>query len=283
MPRIKFRGSAFEINHTFVDLFSTANDRSPFTTQYFMILSLLQGHGTCFVEGRRYALAPGDVVVLRSNELRHFQFDPNERHERLTIYLSSSALSPLWHLNLPLLQIFIARPAGRNNKLQFGSNTRSTVSSILQDIIRRLSPAASDPPALQEAELHLLLLRLLLHLNHNESPSSPNDNIDPIIGSVCQYIHKNLEKKLTYQHIQQNCHVSRYQLGEVFRSSTGMTLTEYITQKRLIQASELILRGESFSSAARRAGFPNYSYFYKTFCKHRGTSPKQYFNTQEHT
>ena len=68
-----------------------------------------------------------------------------------------------------------------------------------------------------------------------------------------------------------------------FRSSTGMTLTEYITQKRLIQASELILRGESFSSAARRAGFPNYSYFYKTFCKHRGTSPKQYFNTQEHT
>ena len=52
-------------------------------------------------------------------------------------------------------------------------------------------------------------------------------------------------------------------------------------QKRLLRASELILQGESYGNAARLAGFPNYSYFYKTFVKYRGVAPNQYFNIQK--
>ena len=59
--------------------------------------------------------------------------------------------------------------------------------------------------------------------------------------------------------------------------NTGMTLTEYILQKRLIKVAELVRNGAGIERAAGDAGFHNYSHFYKEFVKHKGTSPRKYF------
>lgn len=192
--------------------------------------------------------------------------------------MAPSLLSPLWSYDLSLLQIFTERPAGIGNRITPAEPERRVFFSVLEEVKGILAEQRTDQ--VREATLHLLMLRLLLCLHRGEAPAA-GDSIDPVTGQICQYIHDHLAEKLSYRHLQERCYVSRYQLGAAFRRSTGLTLTEYIVQKRLLRASELILQGQSYGNAARLAGFPNYSYFYKTFVKYRGVAPNQYFNTQK--
>ena len=87
--------------------------------------------------------------------------------------------------------------------------------------------------------------------------------------------------KLTYEHLQDKFLVSRYQLTEIFRRSTGMTLTEYILQKRLMKVISLVRDGTGIERAAFQAGFRNYSHFYKEFVKHKNISPQKYFGRRK--
>lgn len=277
MARISFRGNLFKINHTCTDDAPLTRSQN-YTNEYLTVSVLLQGRGTCFVEGSRYTMEPGDILVLRANELRHFQFEHRGTHERISFHMSPSLLSPMWNYDLSLLQIFTERPAGIGNRITPADPERMVFFAVLNEIKEILAQDRTDQ--VREAELHLLILRLLLCLHQGKAPAA-GDSLDPITKQICRYIHDHLADKLSYRHLQEHCYVSRYQLGAAFRRSTGLTLTEYIVQKRLLRASELILQGESYGSAARLAGFPNYSYFYKTFVKYRGVAPNQYFNTQK--
>ena len=80
-----------------------------------------------------------------------------------------------------------------------------------------------------------------------------------------------------FGYLQNRFFVSRYQLTEVFRRSTGMTLTGYIIYKRLMFVKSLVRSGEGIENAAYKAGFNTYSHFYKEFKKRYATSPKKYF------
>jgi len=276
MSRISFRGKLFKINYNCTRELPVTRTQN-YTNEYFTVTVLLRGRGACFVEHSRYPLEAGDITVLRANELRHFQYEQGDPHERISFYMSSSLVSPLWSYDLPLLAVFTERPAGIGNRITLEGPAREVFFSTLAEIRERISVPAGP---VTEAELHLLLLRLLLCLHRGEPPAG-GGSIDPVTGQICQYIQNHLAEKLSYKRLQEACYVSRYQLGAAFRRSTGLTLTEYIVQKRLLRASELILQGESYGSAARLAGFPNYSYFYKTFVKYRGVAPNQYFNTQK--
>lgn len=100
---------------------------------------------------------------------------------------------------------------------------------------------------------------------------------------ICRYIHENLTENFSYQYLQDKFSVSRYQLTEIFQRNTGMTLTEYIIVKRLIKAGSFVRNGSGIEEAAFRAGFRNYSHFYKEFVKYNHTSPRKYFSGKKNT
>ena len=61
-----------------------------------------------------------------------------------------------------------------------------------------------------------------------------------------------------------------------FKACTGYTLHNYINNKRLIKANELIRNGISMSEAAQQCGFNDYSSFVRAFKRQFGLSPKNY-------
>lgn len=280
MPRTVFQGDCFKVSHTFEPDGQHNTRIEEYYGDYFTITALLHGHGKCFVEGSCYTLSPGDVIILRANELRRFSFDHGGLHERMTVYISPSVLSPVWRAGIPLLDIFKNRPPGTGNKFELINDNGISVLSVLDEIKSWISAYSDQTDEIGRIEVQLSIIRLLvcLHRSGNLIADDKRYDSDPVIRNVCLYIHKNLSEKLTYEHLQENCHVSRYQLGEIFRHNTGMTVTEYIIQKRLIRVSELVLEGASLENAALSAGFNSYSHFYKMFIRYKGISPKQYFD-----
>ena len=68
-------------------------------------------------------------------------------------------------------------------------------------------------------------------------------------------------------------------LSRAFRREMNMTVTEYITTKRIDQAFMLIMTGKytRVSDVARMVGYSDSLYFSKTFKKVRGVPPSKYF------
>lgn len=281
MPQKVFQGCSFKVTYTQEAEGPHLTREDDHYEEHFIITALFRGEGICFVEGNSYSLAPSELVLVRSDELRCCRFSPQGPHERLSLYFSPAILSPFWEYDLSLLEVFRNHPPGIGNKANLREGKRKAVWDVLEDIRNSMREIPEVSDNLQQVEMHLLLLRLLLRLyqaKEQDSKSWGGYNNDSIIRNICQYIRENLNARLTYRHLQEHCHVSRYQLGEVFRRSTGMTLTEYVLQKRLIRVSELVRSGAGIEQAALNAGFHNYSHFYKEFIKHKGMPPRQYFS-----
>ena len=62
-----------------------------------------------------------------------------------------------------------------------------------------------------------------------------------------------------------------------FKDNTGMTLHNYILQKRLLYARDLIQKGTPIIKASMDCGFNDYSSFLRAFKKHFNCSPKYFF------
>lgn len=68
--------------------------------------------------------------------------------------------------------------------------------------------------------------------------------------------------------------MSKAQISKTFKSSYGMNITEYLTQKRLSKALELINEGKlSVLQVALAVGYTNQSSFGRAFKKFYGYSP----------
>ena len=61
-----------------------------------------------------------------------------------------------------------------------------------------------------------------------------------------------------------------------FKDVTGYTVHQYISQKRLLRAGELIRQGVPVMKAAEQAGFSDYSTFLRAFQKTFHMSPKEF-------
>ena len=66
-------------------------------------------------------------------------------------------------------------------------------------------------------------------------------------------------------------------LSTLFRKETGVTLTDYVNQKRVERAKQLLKAGNTqIQTVAQNCGMLDVNYFTKIFKKYTGVTPKEY-------
>ena len=99
------------------------------------------------------------------------------------------------------------------------------------------------------------------------------------IGQLTKdYIKKNLSHKITLADLSWNLHFSTVTLTEHFKKEFGMTITEYILQKRMRKAAQMLLgdMGLSVKDISEACGFADIEYFSRSFKQYYGISPSTY-------
>ncbi|SFL53352.1 AraC-type DNA-binding protein [Pelosinus propionicus DSM 13327] len=94
---------------------------------------------------------------------------------------------------------------------------------------------------------------------------------------VMRWIDANYHEEFTLESLVKELHLSRYHISHLFRKATGSSITEYLTYRRLREAS-LLLRTTSLplQEISNKIGFNNVSYFCQLFKKNVGVTPSQY-------
>lgn len=127
---------------------------------------------------------------------------------------------------------------------------------------------------------NILLLDFLLevmnlttkgHLN-TELINEDYSHIIPIL----QYIEEHFTEPITLEDLSKHFSINKYHLCHVFKNVTSFSIFEYIIQKRILKARELLRSPISVQQAGELSGFQTNSYFIRTFRKYTGVSPRKY-------
>lgn len=130
---------------------------------------------------------------------------------------------------------------------------------------------------------NLLLLLSLLLRNYEKTCDLPTikKKKDGQNFRILQYIEKNY-KSITLQELSEHFHYSPQHMSHRLKQLTGMSFTEYLLQKRMKGASELLINTNiKIKSISEDVGYQNQEHFIRTFRKYYGTSPSTYRNTHQ--
>lgn len=129
--------------------------------------------------------------------------------------------------------------------------------------------------------LYSLILELVYLLNKKnitarEMHRAKNNN-QSVINETIEYIKNNITADLSLKSLADNASFSPIYFHKLFRASTGKTLHQYIEDRRIKKAINLLLSTNmTLSEIAYECGFSSQSYFSYAFKKNTGLTPRAY-------
>lgn len=236
------------------------------------IYCFVSGKAEYLVEGARYPLKSGSVLIMRPAESHRAKILDNEKYERYAVNFSFAATDVIDPRRI-LMKPFLDRPLGRGNLYsarELGSETIHLFEEMIDDsdgYERRL-----------KISTRLFLLLEMLYKAYLRRATDKYAPPTELSEQIVAYVNAHLFDKLSISLLAERFFLSTSQLGRIFRRATGTSPWEYITIKRLTAAREKMRCGESASSAAESTGFDDYSSFYRAYVKRFGCPPKNDLN-----
>ena len=235
----------------------------------YEVLVFLSGDGSFFVEGNEYPLRSGSVMLMRAGESHCLHIKSTEPYERIGIHFDQDLFASIDPAG-DLLKPFLQRKLGSGNRF------------FLPDLAACLQPVLALDQDTPKRTAYFTILGFLLSVLAQTSAifleSGDDQSVNADLGKhydIIEYVNQNLDQDLSLEGIATRFFLSKSQLSRLFKRMTGSTLWDYILIKRLLLARTLIRSGESVSAACARAGFREYSSFYRAYRKRFGTSPNQ--------
>lgn len=239
--------------------------------EFCKLLMLHSGSGGYTVEGQRYALEAGDIVLIPSRCVHRPEFEPGMRYERIIVYIDPDFLTRHSTPDCDLLQIFsgtwghVLRP-----DIQRGKHLHALAEHLEQE----LDSGEYGQGVLCNVSLLRLLVRIGQSLRNSKSfqPSA----IIPASGRILdiqRYINDHLEEDLTIDALAEQFFISKYHMMRQFRRETGVSIHTYLCDQRLFLARERIRLGMNATDSCFRSGFRSYSAFTRAYAKRFGTTP----------
>jgi AraC-like DNA-binding protein len=115
--------------------------------------------------------------------------------------------------------------------------------------------------AIRHRSISLLTHIYQLYLQNMVCTATRNERIQTIL----KYLNRNLHESISLDELARKFYISKNHLNVIFRKETGTTINQYIRIKRLVMARQEILKGCTAEEAAYKAGFNDYSNFYRAY------------------
>ncbi len=236
--------------------------------EFCKLLLLVSGSGGYWVAGQRYALQPGDIVLVGSHVVHRPEFDPGTAYERIILYMDPEFLRRQSAGDCDLLDCFTQSPVLKSEK------GRARLFRLAEQLESALSGEEKGRVILGNGLLLQLLVEMMREQSRSVAPEPTKVSAaDSRVREMMAYINDHLEEELTVEAIAERFYLSKFHMMRLFRAGTGSSVVGYITHRRLLRARELIASGLPATESCFRAGFGSYSSFTRAYGKYFGTTP----------
>lgn len=239
--------------------------------EFYKLLFFVSGSGGYFVEGKRYSLIPGDIVLIGSHCVHRPEFENGAPCERMIIYIAPEFLQRESSIACNLTDCFSKE---YDHVLRPNEKIRHTLFSLIGRIEQELSSNRYGREISSTGMVLQLLVEIARSIRHKEvqkpAPMLPNSRR---MLDIVRYLDAHLTEDVSIDDLADKFYISRYHMMRRFREETGTTIHAYVSDRRLMLARDMIAQGIPATDACFRCGFGSYSSFSRAYGKFFGTTP----------
>lgn len=234
------------------------------------ILYFVAGRVEYLVEGSKYPLEQGSLVIMRPAESHRAKIIKSTLYERYTINFPISVADRIDPERI-LMKPFLERPLGVGNLYLPSEFDDIPIENYFKRIFGCHDKYTTD------VEIQLCLMSILdsIRISNRKRNGCVCPAEQTRSMQILKYINEHLFEELSVSMLAERFYVSTSQFNRIFKNATGSSPWEYITLKRLTAVKEKIGSGAQVSKACEECGFHDYSVFYRAYVKYFGCSPKQ--------
>ena len=222
------------------------------TIDFYDFTFVLSGSMTYTADGNTYVLKKNDAIFLKPGTVRSRLATPEPVR-----FVS---------FNFNLLP-------GR--ELTFAEYLPNCISANIKNLVSVFPQSHISPYFHSKEKIANMLNYILFEIMDATEFKSGNEHIRKILA----YIDEHTGEHISLADVSQFVNLSPEYTSLLFKKEMKITLTEYINDKKLSLAKELILGREmSLSDVASYVGFENYNYFSRIFKRHFGVSAQNMKN-----
>ena len=250
----------------------------PHQHDFFELFFLLDDHIDNIVEGMRYSLEPGSVMLVAPGQLHRPDVPgPVRSIDRFVLWISTQYVRSVTDA-LPRLHYALWGDMTGRNLIQLDGETVAVMRQLLFALHREDASPEADSATLTRS----IITQLLIHCSR--SIASRADIVPHKaelryreIMRVYEYIVANLpDRDLTVGALAERFFMDKNTLTRQFKRQVGMTPGECIRRHRLEAVRRQIRLGAPMQQACAECGFSDYSAFYRAFRQAYGISPRDY-------
>lgn len=159
----------------------------------------------------------------------------------------------------------------------FAWNLPDNSTLLINSVLQIFQPNVNVSVSSIEKNLNKLPQLLMKQCRVNEEEDS--EITDDVTRKIIQYIKSNYAKKITLEDVSDYVYMNATYISKLFKKSTGINLSDFITELRINKAKELLRTSDmKVYEISERVGFNSSKYFINVFRSKTGVTPSNYKN-----
>lgn len=264
----------FRVLHLRIEKDTELVDFAPHVHSECEIYINLSGKVSFLVENKIYPVSRGSVIITRPNEFHYCIYhDREETHDHF------------WYLfSLPeksgILERFYNRKKGENNLIE--------LNEVQLVMVEKISSVLENEN-IDDLEFYYNFLKLIKILNDSDNKygdalrdgsgvidQERKQEFYPEVLFAIDYIQNNFKTSITISEIARMANININSFEKKFKANIGVTPSNFIKTRRLIEASSLLKKGYSVQKTLEAVGYTDTSRFIAEFKKKYNVTPLQY-------
>jgi len=234
------------------------------THHFTELFYITKGIGEFQIEDKRFPVKENDVIIVNPH-IEHTEY--------------SSENSPLEYVVISIEGMtfdFEKQFPGQNFALYNCEGLKEHFSFLLQMLIKEAEDASPNYEIICQNLAEIIVIYLMRKQNLNVQQSL-DTKMSKECGAAKRYIDTNYMENITLDLLAELTHMNKFYLVHSFTKYTGLSPINYLTQRRIQIAMELLSSTDySIAQVASYVGFSSQSYFSQVFRKALGITPVQY-------
>lgn len=227
----------------------------------YHILYIISGECHAVVDGKKYIVTEGQMVMFLPNRPQEYSFFKKDRSESLWIHFAGTGC-----------ETYLSE-LGLCDKAVFDVGKSTELMSAVDAMVRTKTLGGETNDAICDGYLYLILSLM------SASVKQGGNRVERFneVSTVAAYMSRNYKNTTSVSEYASMCHLSQSRFEHVFKEYTGTTPLGYIFKLRIKAAMNLLETTKlRISDISGEVGFSDANYFTRVFKKYAGMSPAKY-------
>lgn len=226
----------------------------------YEIYYMISGNVEYILEGRAYIPKPGSLIVIAPGCFHGLRVLDGREYHRIRLHFVGE---------------FLDRGEQELLLAPFGEGWRCFEEQFqLEWYFHALEECGTYGKNLQDIAIRARVLSVLAKIFAiYRDTSGAKGGKDGQAREIIRHINEHLHESMTLEGLAETFYMSKNHLTAVFKRATGTTVARYILYKRMAFVRRELSLGIPAAEAASRAGFGDYSSFYRAYKKMFGCAP----------